>query len=76
MAVGYTHREEELIGLTSPPVNENLFRVENFDALHDFSSTLVNPLCNGNSAFYWLHKYIFSIMHINLLRTLYSCNLL
>lgn len=47
VAVGYTHREEELRGLTTPPVKQNLVRVENFDALHNFSSTLVSPLCNG-----------------------------
>ncbi|KAK3083543.1 hypothetical protein FSP39_025167 [Pinctada imbricata] len=49
VAVGFAQRTTELIGLTSKPINDNLVRVENYDALHNLKDKLVAPLCSDEN---------------------------
>jgi collagen type VI alpha len=46
VAVGLASNEE-LRGLTSPPIAENLIYVDDFEALHRLSDQIVAPLCSG-----------------------------
>ncbi|GAB1610762.1 hypothetical protein Ahia01_001362700 [Argonauta hians] len=47
VAVGFATQTEELIGMTSPPVAENLFSVDGFNNLKDLHDKIVEPICKG-----------------------------
>ena len=46
VAVGLSNNQE-LVGLTSAPVQDNLMFVDDFEALHRLSDQIVAPLCSG-----------------------------
>ena len=46
VAVGLSSNAE-LVGLTSPPISDNLIYVDDFEALHRLSDQIVAPLCSG-----------------------------
>lgn len=50
VAVGLTSNAE-LVGLTSPPIAENLIYVDDFEALGRLSDQIVAPLCSGKRGF-------------------------
>lgn len=47
VAVGFTSETSELVGLTSPPVSENLIYVEDYKGLGKLKQKLIEPLCSG-----------------------------
>lgn len=47
VAVGFATQTEELIGMTSPPVAENLFSVDDFSELENLHARIVEPICKG-----------------------------
>ena len=49
VAVGFTSETSELVGLTSPPVSENLIYVEDYESLGKLRDQLISPLCTGKT---------------------------
>ncbi|XP_060566778.1 uncharacterized protein LOC132725621 isoform X26 [Ruditapes philippinarum] len=49
VAVGFTSETSELIGLTSPPVSENLIYVQNYESLNQLKNQLISPLCTDSN---------------------------
>ena len=49
VAVGLSSNTE-LVGLTSPPISDNLIHVDDFEALHHLSDQIVAPLCSGKDS--------------------------
>ncbi|KAL5006010.1 hypothetical protein ScPMuIL_017168 [Solemya velum] len=49
IAVGFTDQTSELVGLTSPPVADNLIYVDNYEALEKLTEQLVAPLCTDTN---------------------------
>ena len=47
VAVGFTSETAELVGLTSPPVSENLIYVTDYESLDKLKDQLIDPLCTG-----------------------------
>lgn len=47
VAVGFTSETSELVGLTSPPVIENLIYVSDYESLDKLKDQLIDPLCSG-----------------------------
>lgn len=47
VAVGFTSETSELVGLTSPPVSQNLIYVEDYESLDKLKDQLIDPLCTG-----------------------------
>lgn len=48
VAIGFATHTDELIGMTSKPVEENLFYVDRFSGLEDLHTKIVEPICKGN----------------------------
>ena len=52
VAVGFTSETAELVGLTSPPVSENLIYVTDYESLDKLKDQLIDPLCSGKTFHY------------------------
>ncbi|WAR09891.1 CO6A6-like protein [Mya arenaria] len=46
LAVGFTSETSELVGLTSPPISENLVYTEDYESLSKVKDKLIEPLCH------------------------------
>lgn len=49
VAVGFATHTDELVGMTSQPVDENLFSVDHFSGLEDLHTKIVEPICKGRN---------------------------
>lgn len=49
VAIGFTTHTDELIGMTSKPVQENLFYVDRFSGLEDLHTKIVEPICKDRN---------------------------
>lgn len=47
LAVGFSGATAELTGMTSPPIHENLFYVDDFYALQELTDYIIRPICTG-----------------------------
>ncbi|XP_052813422.1 uncharacterized protein LOC128240703 isoform X12 [Mya arenaria] len=49
LAVGFTSETSELVGLTSPPISENLVYTEDYESLSKVKDKLIEPLCHDSN---------------------------
>jgi len=51
VAVGITSETKELVGLTTPPISENLVYADDYGSLGKVLEQLIDPICTGIFAF-------------------------
>lgn len=47
VAIGFDSVNAELVGITSEPIADNLFRIDDFNSLDELHVKIVEPICTG-----------------------------